>query len=507
MIKDQEKTTYYDLIGRIALILLPFCLILILSIKDKRSLFDLLPYINDEIDYWRELYSFDQCLLSFGKYGWLGYRTAKIGSLGCHGISEIFAWGWYPLLFPWKANSIYIANFILLTLAYIVFVILIKPNLKLCALIFFFSLSFRPLNAYMNSSLMEIPCTSFLFLCISLILSYQKRPQSKTLLYLCLISTVYCSLLRICYIVVLLPIIMISNDYKIDRRLIPKVLFLFICFIASYLISSWTSAEYPISFLNSISKNDLPLSDKLIMIINWFFKQFSASLIQIYSGFVSLFSKYASLAGLRSLFFDSFPRQLFIVRLFYYIVMFYLLFSGLRKQKHDKLAIYMFIMLLGFVIGITALYETTAGKDVRIMSPLLYAVIIWIIVSDYTNKSNHRSKIIIILLFITSIIISLISLPSQRIKIDTERYEYLADHLQDEDQDSISLQIELYDHEYGLSLASCIPARYGILFFDDVSEVNKNRPKFVLSAQEISNGDYKLLGGNPQDGFLYELQQ
>ena len=96
-----------------------------------------LPIWNDEVDYWRELFSFSNCGFAFGKHGFsLGY-TAEIGPFGCHGISPIIAWGWYALLFGWNGNSIVIANIILLEISYLLFVILAKLNRKSLFVLFF----------------------------------------------------------------------------------------------------------------------------------------------------------------------------------------------------------------------------------------------------------------------------------------------------------------------------------------------------------------------------------
>lgn len=106
----------------------PLIMMLVLSLLSGQNMFLAKPYLNDEIDYWRVMYSVSEQGLHFGSTEHLVGYTAPIGPLGSHGVSPLAAWLWYALLFPWSDSAIVIAGVIMLTAAMALFVLIARPG-------------------------------------------------------------------------------------------------------------------------------------------------------------------------------------------------------------------------------------------------------------------------------------------------------------------------------------------------------------------------------------------
>ena len=112
----------------IAVVLIPCAYLLLWFCIQGHSFLTAKPYYSDELGYWRCLFSFKNCGFAFGSGGGFAGSAAPVGPLGSHGLSPLFAWGWYALLFPWTDNAIFLADFILLTLSIGAFLLLVRPG-------------------------------------------------------------------------------------------------------------------------------------------------------------------------------------------------------------------------------------------------------------------------------------------------------------------------------------------------------------------------------------------
>lgn len=65
----------------------PLLIMLVLSLLSGNNMFLSKPYLNDEVDYWRLMYSVRECGLDFGSTEHMVGYTAPIGPLGSHGVS------------------------------------------------------------------------------------------------------------------------------------------------------------------------------------------------------------------------------------------------------------------------------------------------------------------------------------------------------------------------------------------------------------------------------------
>jgi len=485
MKKSFAERDLKDYVARSVLVLLPLFLVILISLKEKAPLFSVFPIgSNDEIGYWREMFSFDKLGFAFGKNGWVGYDVAKIGPFGCHGLLQVAAWGWYSFLFDWGHHSIFIANFLMLTAAFVVFVLLAKPDYKQCLLILLFSLCYRPLSIYMDTSLMEIPCFAAILGYFAAFVCYCRKPDSRVRFVLCIILGLYCSILRICYIVILFPAIMVSNDHKIDLKLLLKMILYVLGFLVIYIVYNKTTAQYPQWFLTELA-DDASVLSKLLKVLVYFKTGLIAYFSQIWDRLIWFFSSYASFDRIIYLLTVSFPELFFPIRILDQFLKIVLLFPDRKDGKwaFNKTKLWMFVMLLTFDIGIIALYDVSGWVDTRVISSLLYGIIIWLILLySHKLKKSHFYVICIVLMLASAITIKIMPVRGNSSYAFKDHETTFAALNEYEGENSIAMDLELIDGEDALSIVSALPENFGILLYSDVAKVYENRPQFIYSS-------------------------
>ena len=101
---------------------------LILSLLSGNNMFLSKPYLNDELDYWRLMYSISERGFDFGSTEHLVGYVAPIGPLGSHGLSPVAAWLWYVLLFPMTDSALVIAGVLMLIAAMALLYFIARPG-------------------------------------------------------------------------------------------------------------------------------------------------------------------------------------------------------------------------------------------------------------------------------------------------------------------------------------------------------------------------------------------
>ena len=498
------------------LILTPLLLFVIVCLKTKTKLELIGPLVNDELGYWRELYSFSKCGFNFGKNGFLGYELAQVGSFGCHGVSPLVAWWWYALLFPWENNSIVIANIILLTFSLIVFVVLVRPKKIYCFLFILLLMSSRHLNIYYLSSLMELPCYSAIIMNIAAIIYYQKHQDSKIGFALCVFFSIYAAFLRICYIALLFPAIVINNNYKINYKLIIKIILMFVLFVAIYEISTKTTAKY----INNWFLSDLSNNNSFNEIIIKIYEQINVSakryFVQIYDRINWFLSKYFSISGIKTLIFEEFPQLFFTQRIFSIAIIVFLAFFSFKydEKSHRVLFFNMeylsfFILLLVLQMSIFIFYSVEGFVDIRTIMPIVFGISIWLVYMRMdTLLSNNLIIPVFVFLFLTSIFVITISFGTHNVNINNKKeYDELFSVLDEPKQSlEVSMDLDMIDSIDGYSIVSSINPKYGILLYMDENMIKKSKPEIVYSKETIKNDDYYLFNYNDKYGFIYLLK-
>ena len=115
---SKGKDGYLRLLAALFLVASPLIIMLMLSLLSGHNMFLSKPVFNDELDYWRLMYSISCQGFDFGSTEHLVGYVAPIGPLGSHGLSPVAAWLWYVLLFPMSDSALVIAGVIMLSAAF-----------------------------------------------------------------------------------------------------------------------------------------------------------------------------------------------------------------------------------------------------------------------------------------------------------------------------------------------------------------------------------------------------
>lgn len=207
-----------DRIGWAVLILSPVFLLLVLSLLMGFSLKNVYPVWQDELGFWRTLYSWNEYGFSTGYYG-MHEETAALGTMGISGIGPILIYGAFVKLFGLSHNTILLANAAWCTLAAAVFCAMRKPRLSV-ALMFAAGMTiYAPLVLYCLTSMTHWFDYALVFLFVTFLLEYQEKRRSWMLLA-CVLTTMLGVLYIPMYCVLFIPVVMIFCRYQFGWRMI-----------------------------------------------------------------------------------------------------------------------------------------------------------------------------------------------------------------------------------------------------------------------------------------------
>ena len=203
----------------------PLIIMLVLSLLSGQNMFLSKPVFNDEMSYWRLMYSISERGFDFGSTEHLVGYVAPYGPLGSHGLSPVAAWLWYVLLFPMTDSALVIAGVIMLSAALLLMYIIARPGISETLLIALFTLLYPPLVRYINLSMMEMPCYACVIVYMALLLRYEKEqsgalPRSFWTLPLLFVCGLYCTLLRMSNVVLFFPAILIFCHNRLSLKLL-----------------------------------------------------------------------------------------------------------------------------------------------------------------------------------------------------------------------------------------------------------------------------------------------
>ena len=212
-----KSPRYLRLLSLLLLVASPVLVMLLLSLMSGQNMFLSKPIFNDEMSYWRLMYSISERGFDFGSTEHLVGYVAPYGPLGSHGLSPVAAWLWYVLLFPMTDSALVIAGVIMLSAALLLMYIIARPGISETLLIALFTLLYPPLVRYINLSMMEMPCYACVIVYMALLLRYEKEqsgalPRSFWTLPLLFVCGLYCTLLRMSNVVLFFPAILITQE-------------------------------------------------------------------------------------------------------------------------------------------------------------------------------------------------------------------------------------------------------------------------------------------------------
>ena len=467
----------------------PLLIMLLLSALAGQNMFLAKPYLNDEVDYWRVMYSVKECGLNFGPTGGLPGRNAPIGPLESHGLGPLAAWLWYALCFPFTESALVIASFILLTLALLLFYLLVKPSDKQAVLMAAFIMFFPPLVRYINLSMMEIPCYASVIVYIALLCRYEKS-RSLSWLVLLLLSGLYCSLLRLSNVVLFFPAILIFCD----NRWSWKLLWCLMAYaLGVLLLNSFVNlfiAPYP-DFVSSLSE-----------CASW--KEVILSLLRNLLG---------NIRNILNPFSDhSLPQA--VARYHYLALVLFFLAASFLKVSASGLRLtwrWEYVGMLGVAAGnlalVLLLYDVFDWRDYRTLSPIAFALVLWLLLRWPMEGRGFRVMLASLLVFG-----ALMAPDSYRHVAQDKRFFDTGRTNADYSQlfRSEPCTLGLYGDTYPLSLAMDVPPQVGISsgLYDD--SPNCRGMDYVLSrpGDPSPSGEYYSPVGEMEGyGMLYQRKQ
>lgn len=243
-------------VGKLAVFAaLPWLTLLVLSLASGNNCLTGIPVWSDELDYWREIYSF-----SAARDGWFGYygfsgAVPAVGTWGCHGIAPLVVYGPWAMLFGWQPASIVLCNAAFCSVGLLAFCVLAKPSWRQLSVISILWLMFPPVLLYAPSSMMELPQYGALFVYVGLLVRFW-RTRSRGLLAFTCAWIVYLMILRVSNMVLFAPLVLIASDFRLCRKFWLYSAAALILSVCAYKGASLFCAPYPGGFLSSLGDID-----------------------------------------------------------------------------------------------------------------------------------------------------------------------------------------------------------------------------------------------------------
>lgn len=357
-IRRAEKVKTYTLYALAMLI--PCAYLLLWYIIQRHSFLAAKPYFSDEIGYWRLMYSFDNCGFDFGPCeGFAGYNPV-ITPFGSHGLSPLLAWGWYALLFPWKENSLFIANFIMLTVSIGLFMLLLKPDGKRTLMITALLLIYAPAALYINTAMMEIPCIAAMIVYSALYIRWRKT-HGKCVFIAAIAMGVYLGVLRICYVIVLLPLLWERWDFGFNPKTIAKLALYAAGCLLLYKVCALFIASFPDAFDTALSGMPLYMIPRVL--ISHF----------IHNAKIYLYSCMAVST-------EASFRWMYIAATLYF------LYKSTVKDSCRLLYLSFFVMNAAMLGSVFLLYDIGSWRDLRTLAPTLLFALVFIMTDEESAK-------------------------------------------------------------------------------------------------------------------------
>jgi len=352
------------LLSGLLLVLSPWLLLFIVTTFISHNSVNMsIPIWNDEISYWHEVLSFSSKGLDFGYYT-MNEITPKFFSFGTHGFGTISVYAAYAKIFGWNYNSIVISNNVFISIAFLFFIICIKPSTKKLVLISLFYLTYTPLILYCSTSMSELLNFSIMIIYFTLLYVYTNSVRNKNQLIITLI--IFCcfaSFIRIIYILLFLPIILFKNkELKFDRKMILLLVSWLVLSILLFLINSQFVSPFPSSFLNKL----LSISN-LSDFILYFVKHFIINILRFIFPF-------------RDESIQVFQRYLVTCLIFWFFIKSKIV--RYRLKQTDNLFFNSFILILFSLLITFFAYDVFNWRDYRVIAPLIFGIVLFMTISN-----------------------------------------------------------------------------------------------------------------------------
>jgi len=462
------------------LIASPWIILLIITrLLFHQSVFNSVPCWSDELSYWHEVLSFSQKGFNFGYYT-MNEAIPHFLSFGSHGFGAVSVYGLYAWIFGWKAYSMVIANAFFISVALLVFTLLVKTSVKNLLLILFFTLTNAPVILFSTTSMTELLNYSVLIIYFAGLYKYFKQGEKNLLVFLLFFCTAI-SFIRIIYILLFLPLLFKRcNEFKFDRKfslsIVLWILFSGLLFVLNNLFIS----PYPGSYLNDLLKSN-GFTD--------FVTNFAVHFVQNSWNLIN-------------------PVSENIIQVFqrYYVILvclFSLVKSNVIQSKFKKIEtayFIVFLILFLFLLTTIAAYDVFDWRDYRVMAPVLYGCVLFLIL-------NHKTKLIVGLIALNLIgLILLFISPEVMESFNKDRYNKplenkLLNKIEYNAHPASRFENTIIVNQFDTNTVLNIPAGIGISYFEDLSDNLKSN--YIYSTKEINLSTYTMIDKNER-GYLYE---
>lgn len=500
----------------IFLAFLPIATVLLLSLYSGNNCFSGMPLWSDEVDYWREVYSFSS-LRSSGYYGFLGH-TPLLGTLGCHGWTPILVYGVPALLFGWNVFSIVAWNIFLCSIAFLVLAVLVRPNARTCFYISIIWLLFPCILFYIPTSMMEMPHYALLIVFEALFVhSIRNKDLNTRALIAMTIIVLFMMSLRINEIVFFLQILVLIAFYK-NRKTLFISIAIFACLaIADYKIQGLFSSAYPFGVLYEISIQE-SFNAKLHLI----YANVHDNMLRFFSSddtFAQIIQRICTIIFLGVLC-ACFIQQAFTKK-----------DTALppNKEDVDSLDIIPPIWILGCSILVISLslvlvilfYDVMIWRDYRTLAPILWSQ--FLLFALYPNRMKFKSFTLLrTVLLILTILLFLCSFPEMKngAAFEAERYD-IASITTDIDQkrDEIANALEVSEinikSKTAVNLANAMPYEFwftlppeiGIVVTTSEVEALDSNMRYIFSSHPLEEQIKYDLILTHQGCYIYRLNE
>lgn len=241
------KRRALTLVAWATLITAPFLQFILIFLVTGKNGMATYPVWSDEMDYWRNLFVWLEVGFSSG-YNGIGEFPPVTGTLSVHGLTPLLLYGGMAKVFGLTYHSIAIYNAVWVSVAALVFCLLVRPKALHALLLATLLILFMPSLLYAPTSMTEQFNYALLLLYLAFLLRHQ-RTESRTPLWLCWATVVFACLYRISYLVLFIPLVWIASGRRFGKKLGLNVLVAVMLSAASYWIGASITAPFPSGFL------------------------------------------------------------------------------------------------------------------------------------------------------------------------------------------------------------------------------------------------------------------
>ena len=456
----------------------PIIMTIIHSIISKTNLFLGVPHNSDELCYWRVLYSVSKNGFDFASTCGILNHEAPIGPLGEHGLATLFAWIGPLAIRNIGPHSLFLWNIIILTVALIAFLIIVKPDKLTVATMALIMFGNGVLIEQWYSHMMELPCVAIILICIALQIRYEQFHNGHVFLFI-VICVFYASMMRICYIVLLFPSLVV---YLKDKKILTK------CFtILMYLMSFGALRIFQKIFMKS-AENSFNVSN-----------DGSSAIASLISNFKYNVTSYFSFSSGSIIEVSERYFQIIIIAIL--VIMFF------KNKKYTYLlyAIELFTLIFMMIL----LYEVSSWRDVRTTMPLTIGVSFWLAYNMEIDTKNVYRYMLIGIIILSQVIFVPIEYKCNH---PEDRFETRICDLKwvNDIKDSKTI-VCLYNVSIGdrtkFELYKALPGEMGIQMTNNLEDIEQYKNiSYIISSEEINIQGFALKYISEDFHYIYENQ-